>query len=318
MLPNIVLIVGPLLDFAAADLAASLNTLKLPDGAAEAGFVAAHADAVEALVLARSVDADFVDRFPKLKLIASFGVGYDNLPLARCIERGIIVVNTPDVLTADVADTALALLLTAVRRFGEAERYLRAGRWAAEGIFPLTGTLAGKRVGVLGFGRIGRAVAQRAAGFDVSISYCDVAPRPDVPYSYCATATELAAAVDILVAVLPGGPATYHMVNAQVLKALGPEGIFVNVGRGTAVDQAALIAALTAGDILGAGLDVYETEPNLPASLLALERVVLLPHMASGTTHSRHGMSRLVTQNLVSYFTTGRALTPVPETPNPA
>lgn len=318
MLPNKVLVVGPLLEFAVADLAANLAVLQLPAGPEQAGYVAAHADEVEALVLARSVDVAFIDQFPRLRIIASFGVGYDNLPLARCIERGIVVVNTPEVLTADVADTALALMLMAVRRFSEAERYLRAGRWTAEGIFPLTGTLAGKRVGVLGFGRIGRAVAQRAAGFDVTIAYCDVAARPDVPYEYHATAEGLARAVDILVAVLPGGLATHRMVNAAVLEALGPEGIFVNVGRGTAVDQAALIDALASGGILAAGLDVYESEPHLPAALLQLERAVLLPHMASGTTHSREGMSRLVTQNLVSYFTTGRALTPVPETPNPA
>ncbi len=318
MARNRVLVVGPLLDFALADLERHFDVQRVPQGIGVAALPSDDAQAVEALVLAAAVDTAFIESFPRLRIIANFGVGYDNLPVQRCAELGIIVVNTPDVLSADVADTAVALVLLAVRHFSAAERYLRAGRWAAEGIYPLTPSLTGRRIGVLGFGRIGRTIARRFSGFDAALSYCDVAPHAESTATWYGTATELAANVDVLVAALPGGEATRRMVNAAVLAALGPDGIFVNVGRGTAVDQSALIDALRQRTIAAAGLDVYESEPNLPAELLALDNAVLLPHMASGTTASRQGMSRLVTDNLVAFFTTGRALTPVPETPNPA
>lgn len=318
MLDNRVLIVGPLFDHACAEIAARLDTRLLPAGADATTFLAEAAPEVEALVLAQAVDEAFIDRFPRLRLVANFGVGYDNLPTRHCAARGIVVVHTPDVLTADVADTAWGLLLMATRRFSAAERYLRDGRWAADGMFPLSASLQGRRLGILGLGRIGAAVARRAAGFDLPVAYHDVAPRPDQPYQWLPSAVEVAAAVDLLVAVLPGGDATRRMVDGEVFEALGPNGIFVNVGRGTAVDQPALIDALARRTILGAGLDVYESEPHLPPDLLGLDNVVLLPHVASGTEHSRKAMTRLVVDNLVAFFTTGRALTPVPETPNPA
>jgi lactate dehydrogenase-like 2-hydroxyacid dehydrogenase len=318
MLANPVLIVGPLNPLAASGLSAATRTLHLPEGSDQAAFLERHAGEIEALVLARAVDVPLVDRFPRLRIIANFGVGYDNLPTLHCASRGIIVTHTPHVLTDDVADTAMALMLMAVRRFGAAERYLRAGRWSAEGMFPLTGSLKGRTLGVLGLGRIGRAVARRAEGFGLPIAYHDIAPAPDLPYTFHASARELAKAVDILIAVLPGGPGTLRMVDAGVFEALGPDGIFVNVGRGTAVDQPALIAALQSGAIAGAGLDVYESEPGVPQALLDMEHVVLLPHVASGSHATREAMSRLVVDNITAFFTTGKALTPVPETPNPA
>lgn len=318
MLTNTVLVVGPLNPLAAAGLSAVARTLHLPEGPEQAAFLDRYAGEIEALVLARAVDAPFVDRFPHLRIIANFGVGYDNLPTLHCAGRGIVVTHTPHVLTDDVADTAIALMLMAVRRFGAAERYLRAGRWATEGMFPLTGSLKGRSVGVLGLGRIGRAVARRAEAFGVPVAYHDVAPVAEFGYAYHPTARALAEAVDILIAVLPGGPATLRMVDAGVFEALGPDGIFVNVGRGTAVDQPALIAALQSGTIAGAGLDVYESEPGVPQALLDMDHVVLLPHVASGSHATREAMSRLVVDNITSFFTTGKALTPVPETPNPA
>jgi lactate dehydrogenase-like 2-hydroxyacid dehydrogenase len=318
MLANTVLVVGPLNPLAVAGLTSATNTLLLPEGPDQAAFLERHAGDIEGLVLARAIDTTFVDRFPKLRIIANFGVGYDNLPTAHCAARSIIVTHTPHVLTDDVADTAIGLMLMAVRRFSAAERYLRAGRWESEGMFPLTQSLQNRRLGILGFGRIGKAIAARAAGFSVSIAYHDIAAVPGVSYAYFGSARELAEASDILIAILPGGPTTMRIVNAEVLKALGPDGIFVNVGRGTAVDQPALITALQAGTIAGAGLDVYESEPGVPQALLDMEQVVLLPHVASGSNATRQAMSRLVVDNVSAFFSTGRALTPVPETPNPA
>lgn len=318
MLPNTILVVGPLNPLAVAGLSAAVSTLMLPEGPDQAAFLDRHAAAVEGLVLARAIDAAFVDRFPRLRVIANFGVGYDNLPTRHCAARGIVVTHTPHVLTDDVADTAIALMLMAVRRFGAAERYLRAGRWVSEGMFPLTQSLQNRRLGILGFGRIGKAIATRAAGFGVSIAYHDIAAVVGSTYDYHESARSLAAAVDILIAVLPGGPGTLRAVNAEVLQALGPDGIFVNVGRGTAVDQPALIAALRNNVIAGAGLDVYESEPGVPRELLEMDHVVLLPHVASGSHATRQAMSRLVVDNITAFFSTGRALTPVPETPNPA
>jgi lactate dehydrogenase-like 2-hydroxyacid dehydrogenase len=285
-----------------------------PDGDAA---IAREAAEIRAIVLGRTVDAAFLSRFPRLGLVANMGVGYDNVPVAWCARNGILVSHTPHVLSDDVADTAVALALMTIRRFGEAERYLRAGHWGS-GAFPLTDSLAGRRVGILGFGRIGRAVARRLGGFEVSVAYHDVVADEGSGLTRHADAEALARESDVLICVLPGGPATRGLVDARILRALGPSGYLVNVGRGTAVDQPALIAALTAGTIAGAGLDVYESEPDLPPELLALERVVLLPHVASASHRTREGMARLVAANVFEFLETGRAVSPVPETPNPS
>lgn len=270
-----------------------------------------------AIVLGRAADPDFLSRFPRLGLVANMGVGYDNVPVEWCAKNGILVTHTPHVLSDDVADTAVALTLMTVRRFGEAERYLRAGHWATDGAFPLTDSLCGKTVGILGFGRIGRTIARRFESFDVTVCYCDAVTDPTVSLTHFANPVDLANESDVLVCVLPGTPRTRGLVGTEILDALGPRGFLINVGRGTVVDQLALIQALKGGRIAGAGLDVYESEPVLPEELLALDRTVLLPHVASGSVETRRRMARLVADNVFSFLKTGRAITPVPETPNP-
>lgn len=269
-----------------------------------------------AIVLGRAADPDFLSRFPRLGLVANMGVGYDNVPVDWCAKNGILVSHTPHVLSDDVADTAVALTLMAVRRFGEAERYLRAGHWA-DGAFPLTDSLCGKTVGILGFGRIGRTIARRLESFDVKVCYCDAVVDSAVSLTHFADPVALARESDVLICVLPGTPLTRGFVGSAILDALGPQGFLVNVGRGTVVDQSALIQALKDRRIAGAGLDVYESEPVLPEALLALDRTVLLPHVASGSLETRRRMARLVADNVFSFLKTGRAITPVPETPNP-
>ncbi len=262
------------------------------------------------------VDKALVDRLPALEIVANFGVGYDNVDAAYCATKGIIVTNTPDVLTEEVADTALGLLLMTVRELSASERYLRAGRWAAEGPYPLThATLRDRTLGILGLGRIGKAIAQRAEAFGLPIAYHGRRRQQDVPYAYHDSLIGLAEACDTLMLVAPGGEETRHMVGAKVFEALGPRGILINVGRGSVVDEAALIAALQSGTIFAAGLDVFEDEPNVPAELIAMNNVVLLPHVGSASVHTRNAMGQLVVDNLTSWFETGRALTPVAETP---
>ena len=272
-------------------------------------------NSVKGVASATVVDAAFIDALPNLEIIANFGVGYDGVDAAHAGEKGVMVTNTPDVLTEEVADTALGLLINAARELPQAERYLREGRWMAEGPYPLTrGTLRGRKVGIFGMGRIGRAIAQRVEAFGLSVSYHNRRQLEDVDYEYHATLMSLAEAVDTLISVVPGGAGTEKAVNARVLSALGPNGIFVNIGRGSTVDEAALVAALRDGTILGAGLDVFADEPNVPAELLACENAVLLPHVGSASRYTRQAMADLVVDNLINWFEKGEALTPVPET----
>lgn len=259
----------------------------------------------------RRVDAALLDRLPGLQIVANFGVGYDSVDVDAATERGVVVTNTPGVLDDEVADTALALLLMTVRELGRAEQYLRAGRWAAEGPYPLTAaTIAGRSLGILGLGRIGEAIARRAEAFRMTVSYHNRSEK-DVPYRYYSSLLDMARDVDTLVIVVPGNPATHHLVDAAVLEALGPDGVLVNIGRGTVVDEAALIEALRARTIHAAGLDVYEDEPNVPQELIDLDNAVLLPHVGSASKPTRRAMGQLVVDNLAAWFTEGRALTPV-------
>jgi lactate dehydrogenase-like 2-hydroxyacid dehydrogenase len=255
-----------------------------------------------------------MDTLPNLEIVANFGVGYDNVDVAEAAKRGIIVTNTPDVLNEEVADTAIALLLAAVRQIPQADRYLRAGRWL-EKPFPLTASLRGRKAGILGLGRIGKTIADRLEAFGITVAYHGRSQQPDVPYTYYPTLVGLAEAVDILVVITPGGPSTYRIVNAEVLKALGPNGGLINVARGTVVDEPALIEALRSGTILTAGLDVFEHEPKVPQELIDMEHVVLLPHVGSATFHTRDAMGQLVADNLVSWLAGKGPLTPVAETP---
>jgi lactate dehydrogenase-like 2-hydroxyacid dehydrogenase len=261
------------------------------------------------------VDGPFVDALPNLEIVASFGVGYDHVDAAYCARRGVVVSNTPDVLTDEVADTALGLLINTVRELPKAEAWLRAGRWEKEGPYPLTmATLRGRHAGIFGMGRIGLAIARRLEAFGLRVSYHNRRPVADVPYDYHSTLKSLAEAVDTLISVAPGGVSTEKAVNAEILKALGPDGIFVNIGRGSTVDEPALIAALENGTIRAAGLDVFEREPRVPEALIALPNACLLPHVGSATVHTRRAMADLVVDNLVAWFSEGKAISPVPET----
>ncbi|GJE27997.1 2-ketogluconate reductase [Methylobacterium organophilum] len=260
------------------------------------------------------IDAALLDRLPRLEIVSSFGVGYETIDVAEAARRGVIVTHTPDVLSDEVADLALGLLLATVRQIPQADRYLRAGRWLQKS-YPLTATLRERRVGILGLGRIGLAIAKRLEGFGVAIAYHGRRKRPEIPYAYHDSLIGMAEAVDTLMIVAPGGPETRGLVDAAVLAALGPEGIVVNVARGSLVDEPALIAALQAGTIHAAGLDVFAGEPHVPEALLGLENVVLLPHVGSGSVHTRRAMGRLQVDNLIAWFDGKGPLTPVPETP---
>ncbi|MBX9929925.1 MAG: 2-hydroxyacid dehydrogenase [Methylobacterium sp.] len=260
------------------------------------------------------VDAEFLARLPALEVIASFGVGYDTIDVAAAAERGIVVTHTPGVLDEEVADLALGLLLSTVRQIPQADRHLRDGRWP-ERSFRLTTTLRGRRVGILGLGRIGWAIARRLQGFGVEIAYHGRRRQEGVGYAYHPTLLGLAEAVDVLIVVAPGSAETRNLVDAAVLAALGRDGILINIARGSVVDEGALVAALKDGTILSAGLDVFAHEPQVPPELVALDQVVLLPHVGSGTHHTRAAMGQLVVDNLLSWFDGRGPLTPVPETP---
>jgi lactate dehydrogenase-like 2-hydroxyacid dehydrogenase len=292
------------------------------------GFEAANPDTLVASVADRvrgvaaglqtPVDRSLIERLPKLEIIASFGVGYDPVDVNAAAERGIIVTNTPDVLTEEVADTAIGLLLMTVREFSASERYLRDGRWVKEGPYRLTpATLRNRTVGIVGLGRIGLAIARRLDAMLVPVVYHNRNPRKDVKYRHYPDLRQMAADVDTLMIVLPGGAETRNAVDADILKALGINGILINIGRGSVVDEPALIEALQKGTILAAGLDVFAKEPQVPAELLAVPNAVLLPHVASASLHTRDAMGQLVVDNLKSWFSEGKPLTPVAETPWP-
>lgn len=255
-------------------------------------------------------DAALMDACPKLEIIASFGVGVDGIDLAHARPRGIRVTNTPDVLTDDVADMGLALLLATAREIPRGDAYVRAGKWAS-GQMELTRRLSGKRLGIVGLGRIGRAVAKRAAGFSMQIAYTDPVQANDVPYLWHPDVLSLASAVDFLIVCAAGGGGTAQLINAAVLKALGPDGILVNIARGSIVDEAALLDALASGGIAGAGLDVFANEPSINPAFLSLQNAVLQPHHASGTRETRRAMGQLVRDNLAAHFAGKPLLTPV-------
>ncbi len=261
------------------------------------------------------ISAGFIDAFPNLEIIANFGVGYDAVDARHAGASGVMVTNTPDVLTDEVADTAIGLLLNTVRELSSAERWLREGRWEKYGNYPLTRlTLRGRVAGIFGLGRIGLAIARRLEAFGLPVHYHNRRKAQGVAYPYHDTLSGLAAAVDTLICVAPGGAATDKAVNAEVLKALGPDGVFVNIGRGSTVDEAALAEALTNGTIAAAGLDVFASEPHVPAALIAAPNTCLLPHVGSASVHTRIAMAGLVADNLESWFSKGKPLTPVSET----
>jgi lactate dehydrogenase-like 2-hydroxyacid dehydrogenase len=310
---------GPMMDLIEQGIAPAFEVHRLHQASDRDALLARIAPHVCAICTGShtgvKTDAALMARFPNLKIIGNFGVGYDTIDIAEAARRGIIITNTPDVLTEEVADTTLGLLLATVRELHDAERWLRDGRWAREGDYRLTASLRDRAVGIAGFGRIGKAVARRIEAFGIPVSYFGRKPQAGVPNRYYDDLVAMARNVDTLILVIPGGPATANLVDAAVLEALGPRGILINMARGSVVDEAALIAALRARTILRAGLDVYVSEPNINPELLKLDNVTLLPHVGSASTHTRNAMGQLVVDNLLAFAAGMPPKTPVPETP---
>ncbi|TQS41914.1 2-hydroxyacid dehydrogenase [Cryptosporangium phraense] len=293
--------VGPLGAGLSAKLAAEYGAVRYSDGP----------DAVLAVTSGKGgMTAALIDAMPSLRAIVTFGVGVDGTDLDAVRRRGLLLSNTPGVLTDDTADTAVALLLNVLRGFSANDRWVRAGNWAAGGSYPLTRRVSGSKVGILGLGRIGLAVARRLETFGVSLAYHNRRPRPDVPYPHVGSVPELAAWADVLVVTAAGGPGTRGLVTAEVIDALGPGGYLVNVSRGTVVDEDALVSALVEGRLAGAGLGVVRDEPHVPTALLALDNVVVLPHVGSATVETRQAMADLVLANVAQFFRDGTLVTP--------
>ena len=251
-----------------------------------------------------------IDALPSLEIIACYGVGVDGIDLARARSRGIVVTNTPEILTEDVASLAVGLLLAVTRRICSGDRFVRDGRWLHEPM-ELTTSIGGKRLGIVGLGRIGQAVARRAVAFGMSVAYTGPSRKPEAGYLFYDDLEMLARESDALVICCPGGEATRNLIGRDVLTALGPEGVLVNVSRGSIVDEGALVEALHLGRIAGAGLDVFANEPRVPEALLSMENVVLSPHMGSATRETRNAMGDLVVQNLRAHFSGTPVVTPV-------
>jgi len=285
-----------------------------PDQDAFIASIAPRVRAIAAVAGHGPVDGGLMARFPKLEIVSSFGVGYDHIDAKWAGQHGVIVTNTPDVLNEEVADTALGLLLATVRHLPQAERYLRAGNWPKHGDYQLTPSLRDRTVGIVGMGRIGKAIARRLDAMNVPVVYHSRRPT-DVPYKHCPNLIEMARAADVLLVITPGGAATRNLINAEVLDALGPDGILINMARGSVVDEQALIKALQDKKILSAGLDVFANEPQVPQELIGMDNVVLLPHVGSASIATRRAMDQLVADNIISWFAGKGALTPVPETP---
>lgn len=258
-----------------------------------------------------SIDEAFLAQVPALKIVASSSVGYDTMDVAAMTRAGVRLTNTPDVLTDDVADTALMLLLAARRRLVQGDRHVRSGEWGRSGPMSLTRSTAGKSVGIVGLGRIGSAIARRCEALGLTVGYFGRREKPGVGYRYFADVVALAEWSDILIAATSGGAETRAIVSASALKALGPEGSFINIARGSVVDEPAMIAALKDGRLGSAGLDVFENEPDPDPAFRDLDNVVLYPHHASGTEETRDKMAQLVVDNLAAHFSGRALLTPV-------
>lgn len=273
--------------------------------------------AIASSVTSENIGGDLMAKLPRLEILATFGVGYDHIDVQWAAAHGVTVTNTPQVLTEEVADTALGLLLCTVREFPQAERHLRAGKWP-ERPYPLSkATLRNRTVGMVGMGAIGQAIARRLDAMKVPVVYHSRRPAAGVSYRHYPKLLDLARDVSILLVITPGGPETRNLIDAEVLRALGPDGILINMARGSVVDEAALIKALKDKTILSAGLDVYLNEPEVPAELIAMDNVVLFPHLGSASVHTRTQMDQLVVDNLVAWAAGRPPLTPVPETPWP-
>jgi len=306
------LMIGPMFKPTQAVLESTYTTHKLWEAPDRDAFLASVADRITAVASTgtRGVDDATMAKLPKLKVIGHFGVGVDSVDVEAARRRGIAVTNTPDVLTEDVADIALALVLSAIRRVPQGDRYVREGHWL-KGPMALTQSVQGKKAGIVGLGRIGKAIAKRCEAFNLPVSYHGRNRQAGVSYPYCPDLVALARDVDILVVAAPGGSETRGLVGKAALEALGPEGTIVNIARGSVIDEPAMIEALRSGKLGAAGLDVFDQEPKVPAELLALENVVVQPHVGSATHPTRTAMGQLVIDNLAAHFAGKALLTPV-------
>ena len=290
------------------------------DAKDKAAFVKEIGNKIKAIAIAytaNKVDGNFLQQFPHLEQVSSFGVGYDHIDAKWAGEHGIVVTNTPEVLNEEVADTALGLLLCTVRELPQSERYLRAGKWKA-GHYPLTkATLRDRTVGMVGMGRIGKAIARRLEAFGVPVVYHSRNAQAGVKYKYYPKLIDMARDVDTLMVIVPGGASTKNMINAEVLEALGPRGVLINMARGSVVDEPALIEALQKRTIYSAGLDVFANEPDVPKELIEMDHIVLFPHLGSSTEATRAAMDQLVVDNILAWAASKPPLTPVAETPWP-
>jgi lactate dehydrogenase-like 2-hydroxyacid dehydrogenase len=315
-----ILLLGPPRRLVVDGLAAAATVHRLADTKDREAFLRELAPRVRGIAVSAPVEPineALMSRFPRLEIVASFGVGYDHVDAKWAGAHGITVTNTPDVLTEEVADTALGLLLCTVREFPQAERYLRASKWL-EKAYPLSkATLRDRTVGMVGMGRIGKAIVRRLDAFGVPVVYHSRNPQGGVPYRHYPDLLAMARDVDTLMVIVPGGAATQNMINAAVLEALGPNGILINMARGSVVDEPALIKALKERKIMSVGLDVFANEPVVPNELLEMEHVVLFPHLGSASVATRRAMDQLVVDNLLAWAAGKPPLTPVAETPWP-
>ena len=315
-----ILLLGPPRPLVVDALSAAANVHKLAETKDRNALFAELAQRVRAMAVCGPVEPineALMSRFPCLEIVSSFGVGYDHVDAKWAGAHGVTVTNTPDVLNEEVADTALGLLLCTVREFPQAERYLRAGKWV-EKSYPLTkATLRDRKVGMVGMGRIGKAIARRLDAFGVPVVYHARNPQAGVAYRHYPSLLDMARDVDTLMVIVPGGVSTQNMINAAVFDALGPNGILINMARGSVVDEPALIQALRDRKIMSAGLDVFVKEPNVPKELIEMENVVLFPHLGSASVATRRAMDQLMVDNLLAWAAGKPPLTPVAETPWP-
>ena len=315
-----VLQVGPLKPSLMQTLSEKYGSYVLPEESSEREhFLSSHAGEITAVVTSgrTGADAALIEALPELGAIVNFGVGYDTTDVDAAAARGIGVSNTPDVLTDCVADTAVGLMIDVMRQFSAADRFVRAGQWTASTNYPLTHQVSNRRVGIIGLGRIGTAIAKRLNAFGCIISYHNRNEKTDSEYTYVGSPIELARGVDVLVVAAAGGSGTQRLVDADVIAALGSTGYLINIARGSVVDEVALVDALTNGRLAGAGLDVFADEPNVPSELIGLDNVVLLPHVGSGTVETRAAMEELTLRNLDEFLASGRLVTPVSDGVSP-
>jgi lactate dehydrogenase-like 2-hydroxyacid dehydrogenase len=311
-----IVLVGPAKPVIAKGFA-DLTVHRLSAATDQDAFVADHSAirAIACSVTTELIRGSLMASFPKLEIVASFGVGYDHIDVKWAAAHNVVVTNTPNVLTEEVADTAIGLLLCTVREFPQAERFVRAGKWLHHG-YPLSqATLRNRTVGMVGMGAIGQAIARRLEAFGVPVVYHTRRPRPDLAYRYYPSLIDMARAVNTLMVIVPGGPATQNMINTEVLDALGGDGILINMARGSVVDEPGLVKALKDRRIMAAGLDVYVNEPEVPQALITMDNVVLFPHLGSASVFTREMMDQLVVDNILAWAAGKAPLTPVPETP---